>query len=169
MEIAPRVAGTMALCRMQGVNLPLLSLYDAMGRDITILKNNFEIEIDRALAAKFKIDMQYETVYVDLDDTIILDSGHNYLLIGLLYKFVNLGKKIILITKHIKVVRDTLSEHRLSLNLFDEIIAIKSDDRKSEYIKGPAIFIDDSFAERHEVSEKHGLPVFDISEAVELL
>jgi hypothetical protein len=32
LEIAPRVAGTMALSRLKGVNLPLMSLFDFSGQ-----------------------------------------------------------------------------------------------------------------------------------------
>jgi len=49
LEVAPRVAGTMSMSRMLGVNLPLLSLFSFMGYEVNILKNNFGIEVDRSL------------------------------------------------------------------------------------------------------------------------
>lgn len=169
MEIAPRVAGTMALCRMQGVNLPLLSLYEFMGIKTSILKNNFKIEIDRALHSRYKLDIQYEKVFVDFDDAIILNGKVNELMIAFLYKCLNQGKKCILITKHVKAVKETLKEHRISEDIFDEIISIKREEEKSAHITTNSIFIDDSFSERQKVFEKLAIPVFDISEAVELI
>lgn len=79
LEIAPRVAGTMALSRMLGVNLPLLSLYDAGDTPVQILKNNFSLTIDRALDTKFALDISYTNVYIDFDDTIVLDEKPNFL------------------------------------------------------------------------------------------
>lgn len=169
MEIAPRVAGTMALCRMQGANLTLLSLYDAMDMDVSLLINDFDVEIDRALAAKFRIGMEYDKVYVDFDDTIVLEDTTNYLIIGLLYKFIAEGKKIVLITKHLERVEDTLQKHRISRLVFSEVISLSKREKKSDHMVGSAIFIDDSFAERKEVFDKLGIPVFDIGEAIELL
>ena len=43
LEIAPRIAGSMGLVRNQGVNLPLLSLYDAADLDVVISSNNFSM------------------------------------------------------------------------------------------------------------------------------
>ena len=44
-----------------------------------------------------------------------------------------------------------------------EIIILKMEDKKSDYIVGiPAIFIDDAFAERNEVTKNKGIPVFDV-------
>lgn len=45
---------------------------------------------------------------------------------------------------------------------FDEIIWLKSGERKSAYIRHTdSIFIDDSFAERLDVQESCGIAVFD--------
>lgn len=169
MEVAPRVAGAMGLCRMQGVNLPLLSLYDAQDMDVAILKNDFDVEVDRALATRYRMDIAYDTVYVDLDDTLIVEGNPNYLLIGLLYKFLANNKRIVLVTKHAKEVSETLANHRISESIFDDVIKVGVDAAKSDYLIGNSIFIDDSFEERRAAYTKYRIPVFDVSEAVELL
>ena len=169
LEIAPRVAGTMAFSRMTGVNLPLLSLYDMMGIEVQPLINNFRVELDRALHAKFKLDISFNKVYVDFDDTILLEAKLNYLLIGLLYKFIEEGKTLILITKHLHKIEDTLEKHKISESIFSQIISLNKEDNKSDHILANSIFIDDSFAERKEVFTRCNIPVFDISEAVELI
>ena len=71
LEIAPRIAGTMCLHRNAGINFPLMSIYDKMGYDIEIIKNNYQIEVERALVNRFIVDYDYSTVYIDFDDTII--------------------------------------------------------------------------------------------------
>lgn len=169
LEIAPRVAGTMALSRIRGVNLPLLSLFDQMDLDVTVKPNSFSAEVDRALESKFKLNLTYETVYIDLDDTIIVKQQVNYLLMALIYKLRNEGKKIILITKHRADVAKTLTQHNIALSLFSSVITLEQPDYKQLHISANSIFIDDSFVERTAVLEHSGIPVFDVSEAVELL
>jgi len=169
LEIAPRVAGTMALTRMRGVNLPLLSLYNASGQTVTVLPNHFGLAVDRALHSKFKLDITYNRVYVDLDDTLIVDGQVNAELMRFIYESINAGKHIGLVTKHIHDVPTTLANHKISANLFDETVSLAQDEDKHPHLQPDSIFIDDSFAERRQVLEQIGVPVFDVSEAVELL
>src|SRR5208283_1762519 len=48
LEIGPRIAGSMALYRNLGVNFILLAIYDFLGHDIRIIKNDYDIKMDRA-------------------------------------------------------------------------------------------------------------------------
>jgi anti-anti-sigma regulatory factor len=169
LEIAPRIAGTMALFRVDGVNFVQLSLFDRMGMPVTVLRNNLPVEIDRALAARFRLGHQYSRVYVDLDDTLIIDGRVNTALIAFLYQARNQGKRITLLSRHRRDLRQTLHAAALSEDLFDEVQLIGDTASKSAYIVGTdAIFIDDSFAERQEVSHARGIPVFSL-DAVEAL
>ncbi len=159
MEIASRFAGSSALSRAKGVNLPLLSLFDAFDFDVKIDINNYSVELDRALENKFKTNISYTTVFCDFDDCLIIRDKVNYNLISFLFKALNERKKLVLITKHNKDIHQTLKNYRLN-GLFDEIIHIKPDDYKFKYIHADSIFIDDSFAERNHVYLKIGIPVF---------
>jgi hypothetical protein len=168
LEVAPRVAGTMALCRNLGVNLALLSVFDAMEMDVSIQVNDFGIEIDRALAARFHTDLSYRHVYIDLDDCLICDGLVNTDAVAFLYQCVNRGIAIHLLTRHAGTVDETLCRARLQ-NLFDDIVHLKTSERKSDYIRhNDAIFIDDSFGERKEVRERKRIPVF-APDAIECL
>lgn len=161
MEIAPRVAGTMGLVRAQGVNLPLLSLFDALGLDVEIFKKAYNTVVDRALHSVYQHDINYNHVYIDFDDLVIFEGKVNPYIIAFIYQCHNNGKKVHLITRHREVIEDTLKKYRLD-NAFNEIIAIKDHDEKYPYIdQKEAIFIDDSFAERKKVHEKRGIPTFD--------
>jgi len=169
MEISPRIAGTMALFRASGVNFILLSLFDRMGLDVSVLQNDFGIEIDRALFARYTIDIDYEYVYVDFDDTIIVNNNINTTLLTFLYQARNDDKKIVLITKHIYNIQETLNKFAISSLLFDEIIQIHQSEKKIDYIKNSnSIFIDDSFEERKAVIEGLNIPSFAL-DAVESL
>jgi len=170
MEISTRVAGTMCLTRAKGVNLPLLSVYIAMGYDVEVLPNNYQVQVDRTLISRYKINHDYETIYIDLDDTIIINGEINLNIIRFIYQCFNKKKKIILLTKHDdENVYETLNKYNISDKLFHEIIQIPNESRKSEFIENKnAIFIDNSFIERKEVYEKHKIPVFDV-DGIEIL
>jgi predicted ATP-grasp superfamily ATP-dependent carboligase len=169
LEIAPRIAGTMSLYRGLGINFIQLALYDAMGEDVEIFSNNFEIEIDRALFARYKTNINYETVYVDFDDTILLNDTVNTDMMKFLYQAKNEKKDIVLITKHAHNLDLTLSNYCIDKNLFTKIIHIGKTEDKTNYIKkSDALFIDDSFSERIKVSKNCKIPVFGI-DAIEVL
>jgi hypothetical protein len=168
LEVAPRVAGTMALHRVQGVNFPLLSIYEQERIPVEIRVNNVYVEIDRALVNRYRHEIRYSAVYVDLDDTLIFNDKVNLSLIGFLYQCVNSSKRLILLTKHTADVDHTLRQHRL-IGVFDELIHVERSAHKSDYIREEdAIFIDDSFSERKMVSEQLGILTFD-SSMIEML
>jgi len=169
LEIAPRIAGTMGLYRGLGINFVQLALFDAMGYNTDLILNKFDIELDRAFFARYKLDIDYEYAYMDFDDTILLNNSINTDAVKFIYQALNQNKKIILITKHQADIYKTLQDYRLDKNLFFEIIALGKDEKKSDYIKyASAIFIDDSFAERKQVLETKQIPVFSI-DAIETL
>lgn len=168
LEVAPRIAGTMATHRAMGVNFPLLSIFECERMPIRIMTNPGNIELDRALSNRYHHDISFEVLYVDLDDTLLLRGQVNLDIIRLIYDCINQAKQVILITRHRHDLNATLARHRLT-GLFDEVIHLKNMQRKSAYItEKNAIFIDDSFAERLDVAQVCGIPTFDAS-MVELL
>lgn len=161
LEIAPRIAGTMGLSRARGVNLPLLSLFDAEGLDLSIFRNEYDVVIDRALENAYTHSIKYSHVYLDFDDLVIYDNKVNPSVIAFIYQCINRNISLHLITKHKNKLGATLKQHRLE-GIFDEIIWIRSSQEKYMYIKEKdAIFIDDSFSERQRVHELCKIPVFD--------
>lgn len=163
LEIAPRIAGTMALHRVQGVNFPLLSIYEQERVPIEIFVNKVCVEIDRALVNRYKHQVNYSVVYVDLDDTLILNDTVNVNLVRFLYQCINAGVRVVLLTRHASDIDQTLRKHRLTA-IFDEILYIEQSASKSDYIRTrDAILIDDSFSERKAISERLGILTFDCS------
>lgn len=161
LEIASRLGGSSLLSRAVGVNLALLSLFDSFDYKVSVQKNNYYVELDRALENRYKTDLEFDTVYCDYDDCLILDKTKvNIDVVKFLYKCVNEGKKIILLTKHDGELDKELRNFRLD-HLFDEVIHIDKDTDKSSYIKNSkAIFIDDSNAERVNIKSQLNIPVF---------
>lgn len=161
MEIAPRIAGTMGLVRCKGVNLALLSLFDAMGYELDIIENNYEMSIERALQNKYIHNIDYRHVYIDFDDTVKINEKINLQIMAFVFQCINNGVIVYLLTRHAGIINDTLRKYRLT-SIFDNIIWVKDGSSKSSYIKyEDSIFIDDSFAERKEVGESLKIPVFD--------
>jgi len=161
LEIAPRIAGTSGLVRCRGVNLTLLSLFDAMDIDIEIMQQNSVISVDRALESKYKSTLHYEHVYIDFDDLVISNGKVNTQVISFLYQCINQGVSLHLITRHREDITKTLKQYKLT-TVFDSLTWLKAGEHKSDYIKEKdAIFIDDSFIERKDVAENCRIPVFD--------
>ncbi len=169
LEVAPRIAGTSAMHRVTGINFALLSLYEQLREPLDVVTNPIEAELDRALVNRYRHDLRYSTVYVDLDDTLTVHGRVNTRLVALLYQALGDGHRLVLLTRHRFDVSETLKRFRLS-ELWDDVIHI-TDDRqsKSDFIGEPdAILIDDSFSERRAASERCGIATFD-SSMIELL
>jgi carbamoyl-phosphate synthase large subunit len=163
LEVAPRIAGTSALSRARGVNLPLLSLYEAERIPVRVTPCEFHVQIDRALRNRYRHNLDFEILYVDFDDTLIVGSKVNSELMKLLYQALNQGIRLVLLTRHAGDLQAALALHRVA-GVFDEIIHLRADQSKAAFIREKrAILIDDSFRERTEVHERTGIPVFDLS------
>lgn len=160
LEVAARLGGSSGLFRIKGVNFALLSCFDAFDFDVEIATNDYVIEMDRALNCHYAIDIDFQAVYVDFDDCLIINQQVNTLLVAFLYRCLNVGKQIYLVTRHRGNLTETLQHHRLQ-HLFDHIYHLKNDECKSTVIHhSAAIFIDDSHQERKTVATQLGIPVF---------
>jgi len=164
LEVDARIAGTMCFSRCRGVNFSLLSIHQKMGRDVSVLVNDVNLSLDRCLHNRYIIDIEYDTVFVDLDDTIVVHKKLNTELIAFLYQCVNNNISIVLISKYLGEDRDAyLNKWRINA-LFDRKIWLKEGDSKVDYINPErSIFIDDSYSQRLEVHRKLGIPTFDAS------
>ncbi len=163
LEIAARIAGSSGILRTYGINLPLLTLYDAFEEDLELCFNKFPVTMDRAFYDKFKIDIKFKYVYIDYDDCLVFSDGTvNYKLVAFIYRCINEKKKIVLLSRHRGDILSELKEKRLN-ELFDDVIQIANDEKKSDYIKHTdSIFIDDSYRELSDVSKNKEIPIFPL-------
>ena len=161
LEIAPRIPGAASLHRNQGINFPLLSIYEHFDYNIdSVLINNYDISCYKCFENRFNLSIKYDTVYIDLDDTIIIKNKVNTKIIQYLFYIKNNNKKIILITRNIEP-NIVLEKYYIHINLFDEIIKVKKNEKKSQYINNlNSIFIDDSYQERIDVFNTNNIFVF---------
>lgn len=171
LEICTRFAGSFAISKGKGVNLPLLALCDFSGLDTDIVQNEYIVECDKTYIDRYKLSISYRHLYVDYDDTVTMKGGTavNPYVIAYLYECKSKGIKISLITRHKDTFHEELKEsfRRLSISdsVFDEIIELRWNEHKTDVIRetDDCIFLDNSFKERKEVHEAYGIPVFDVS------
>ncbi len=170
LECAPRVAGAMGLNRALGVDLPLLTVYDAMDVDVSVAPQLSRAAVDRALYNVFFTDLEYDEVYVDFDDTLTVKGRLNLTLLRFLYQCAGKGVKLILLTRHTGDLETDMLKYRVFPGLFDKIVRVPEGAQKTDFISpsAKAIAIDDSFAERQALTAAFGMPAFG-NESVEAL
>jgi predicted ATP-grasp superfamily ATP-dependent carboligase len=155
MEVGARLAGSSSLSRLRGVNVALLNLY---AEPVRIKQQAYITEVSRSLDVKAKINYEFDNVYVDLDDTLILGDKVNHKLLALIYKFRNEGKRLYLITRSsYDEAMDKLKHQHIPDSIFTFTIHVRLYERKKDYMRPKSILIDDSFAEREDVEQ----PAFD--------
>ena len=164
LEIDIRIAGTMCFNRARGVNFPLLSILQSQGLAVSTMVNTVPLTLDRCLHNRYRLEYDYDTVYVDLDDTLVVHNRLNTELVQFLYQCVNNRKRIVLISKHLGPdIHAYLRQWKVAA-LFDEVIWLKEEQSKADHIASArAIFIEDSFSQRAEVAKRCGIPTFDPS------
>lgn len=170
MELCCRFAGTFGVSKSLGANLPLMALCDAAGMDTDVIVNDYNIVSDKTYIDRYQIDYAYNTVYIDYDDTITFKNGScvNPYVMSYLYQCQNLGRKIILLSRHSYDHDNSLEDDMRLLSvprsLFTEIHDLSWNEQKSNYIhEQKSIFIDNSFAERKKVHDTCNIPVFDVT------
>ena len=173
LEISARCAGSMCLTRARGVNLPLLSVYVAQGKQVSVFENRFKLKMDRTLISRYQLDCEIRRVYMDYDDTLVEGEYVCVPAIKFVYQCRNRGIKIILLTRHETDHDDTVEEnmlsHSITPKLFHQIIKLEGFQKKKDYIRPDgSIFIDNSYQERKEVHDAFEIPVFDV-EGIEVL
>lgn len=154
LEVGARLAGSSGIRRAQGINLAHLSLLVAQGVPVSVPQPTQRLRSRRVLAEQFHGLPAVKRVYVDLDDTLLLDTGLNHELLAFLYMMRSKQVQVILLTKHLGDLPGLLREHRIA-EVFDDVVQLSSHQKKGDFIDGtaPAMLIDDSFKERMSASQ----------------
>lgn len=158
LEIAPRISGAMGLHRNLGINLPLLAIYDQLEYPINIPKlHKKEYGMYKVLHNHFNIDLSsYENLFIDYDDTLIINNKVNTKLLSIIYREKQ-HKKLYLITKHSGNLDQSIKNHWINIDLFDGIFHLDKKENKNNYVLKNSIFIDDSFTERNSITKDNVL------------
>ena len=113
--------------------------------------DDIEVSLSKHLNPVYKTKIQFDNLYVDLDDTLLLDEKYiNTDVISLIFECKNKNKKVHLLTKHKGNNLNKLLENWGISRIFDSIVKIDKNDRKINYVEDDSILIDDSFSERKE-------------------
>ena len=170
LECATRVAGTMCADRALGVNLPLLTVMDAMGLDVLIEPQAGGVEVDRALDSVYRLDLDYDELYMDFDDTLIVHGRVNRDALSLIYQCVERDIPVTLLTRHEGDIHADLRGARICEALFARVVEVGKGQKKSACVHPgrKALVIDDSFAERRDMAEAFGVPALGV-ESIEAL
>lgn len=167
LEVSSRLSSSSVALRAAGVNLALMTIQDHLQREQVTLQDSRVTLLERRLASVAVLDYAFDTAYVDLDDTLLLDGQANPQAMRFVYRLLQMGKRLVLVTRHATDPLLTLARARVAAGLFDEIVHLSQGEPKSSCIAGRAIFVDNHFPERLEVSRSKGIPVLDV-DAMEL-
>jgi len=156
----------------QGQNLALQALYQLSGTATRMLAPNPPIPFIKTLDYRFLNIIKIDALYIDFDETLVLNGRVNTMLIALIYQCRNDGIPVTLLTKHPQDIMQSLQTHHLH-GLFDRIEHMPPDalGNKADYIHEiQAVLIDDSFQERFQAKQaKPSLRCFDAAGALCLL
>jgi predicted ATP-grasp superfamily ATP-dependent carboligase len=146
LEVAARIAGSSGLSRARGVNLSLMNLHEYRGERVTVNPSHLPASVSRKLDVRAALPYFNGRIWVDFDDTLIVKGKVNGLLLAFLYKYNRKGINII--TRSTEDIISKMDEMGIPRTLFDDIIQIAPEDRKSDFITDTDLLIDDSFSER---------------------
>lgn len=168
LEISCCQSGTMTLYRHLGVNFPYLGILELYGQSGSSLVLTASCQLERRLHTAFRLDVAYDHVYLDYDDTLIVEGRICASVIRFVYQCHDDGIPVTLLTRHEGDLRQDMDAYALSPRLFDRVLCLAADDAKAAHVTSGSIFVDNSFAERQAVQQQCGVPVFDV-DAVDML
>jgi hypothetical protein len=155
LEIGLRIAGASGINRLKGVNLSLLNyyLYTEKNSKVMVISQSNTPRLDRG---KFDLGFKFEEIFVDLDDTLVVNGARNQILVDFLVQKYNECKKIRLITRRSTEI-DRILDIAGIKEILEEVIQVPDNHAKSAYIPYGTrfLFIDDSFRERKDVKCVH--------------
>lgn len=155
LEVGLRPAGASGIQRLLGVNQAMAWIYQASGNDVKILETNWSVSVSPTVDGKrFLFDREFNSIFVDFDDTLIVNDQLNTQLLGYLGKSRAAGVHVALISRHKGDLRERINVLGIA-DFFDDIFHLVDLEPKSSILKsftGFMLFIDDSFSEREEVT-----------------
>lgn len=118
-EVNVRVAGSMGLTRLSGVNIPAMAVFLFLGHKVVVPRPMNGIAINRCLKNIGTID-DFSWVVWDLEDTLLRkDRRPDPDLVAVLYDLANRGKRQLLLSLH-PDPKGQILEHKLP-GLFVEV------------------------------------------------
>ncbi|ABV37602.1 hypothetical protein Ssed_2998 [Shewanella sediminis HAW-EB3] len=153
------------LYRAAGINIALILVQNLLARKVKTryFVNPNDIQYNAVLASAQYIH-SVDTVYFDLDETLIWKGQAINDCRALLLDLKSREYNVKLITRHTFPIPDTLKKIDLDETVFTEIIKVTLEQKKSSFISGNALFIDNEFPERLDVRNNCEIPVLDLDQ-----
>ncbi|WP_318443865.1 hypothetical protein [Photobacterium leiognathi] len=143
--------------RSCGINIPLVLVQNLYKRKIKTYKFIKSIESD------YNIE-QYKSIFFDLDETLVWQGEPIQESILLLKRLHDKKLEINLLTRHKKDIHKTLKSINVDCNLFNKIIKVEDDEKKSSFITPNSLFVDNEFPERFDVRFKANTVSLDLDQ-----
>ena len=173
LEVASRIGGSSGVHRFNGVNFLLAAVFEWGGCAVQLNSNAQVRKSFRCLSEhNITVDLP-EGVYIDLDDTLIVNGKVDWLLVGVLGELWNRGVWIDVLTRHGARHGESAMEYLTVVGfpmiMIRQIHDVSDNELKSEYVKEKFVsFIDDSYRERLDVSINTNAAVWDVEEFVRI-
>lgn len=143
--------------RSCGINIPLVLVQNLYKRKIKTYKFIKSIESD------YNIE-QYKSIFFDLDETLVWQGEPIQESILLLKRLHDKNLEINLLTRHKKDIHKTLKSINVDCNLFNKIIKVEDNEKKSSFITPNSLFVDNEFPERFDVRFKANTVSLDLDQ-----
>lgn len=140
LEISTRLPGSFSLSRCLDVNLPLMALKDFDGQDIESTFNNIEIEADKQFFGKYKLGIEYNSVFIDFETCFEIMDNIDAFFMMYLYQCLNKNIEIDLITQNKEKMEKYLIKNKIDRNIFKNIFEI-SREKIKDVVTEKSIFL----------------------------
>ena len=108
----------------------------------------------RATLNRYKYSYEYSRVYIDFNNTLFIDGSVNITLLSFIYQCKNLNKSVYLFVNEVDICEILLKEHNICNTVFDEIIFLDVDNKKSDLIeKAESVFIGNCYKDKVELAK----------------
>lgn len=148
---------------LSGVNIPLISVMNLLHvKTITSrMVDHAHIRYSHPNVRGYILD--YNTIYVDLDETLIWKNKMIKTVYDLINNEYKKGIVLILLTRHEKQIEDTLKITGIDIGIFEEVIKVEKHELKSAYIlNSSSLFLDNEHRQRADIRSNCELPVLDL-------
>lgn len=151
--------------RALGINIPLIAIQNLLLRKVT---THLFVDPESLYLSEDKLfyNFSHKKFYFDLDETLICRGMPIHRIVDYLFSLKMRGKYLVLLTRHIFNIKNTLNSIGLNPSIFTEIIKVEKNQKKSDYIKinTDSVFIDNEFPERYDVWKNCGIDVLDLDQ-----
>lgn len=161
LEISCKLGAASVAQRARGVNLPLMAVADFLEWDLAPRADSRITLVDRSIATRAELRCEYDTVFVELDETLLAADSGRPLVLAFLYQAVRDGRKVKAITRR-SDAHEALARARIGRELFDEILLVPDARSVADAVTPDSILVIRDSAGRPEFARRLRVPILDV-------